>query len=106
MKSRILPLASALLVMAFAAPWSFAGSSKDTTTKDPKASADQASTVSPTPVAEPDPDKVKHDGGADDVDAIGNRNVGCDRGLGTGTASKARSKWVRPMPCRWSRNRS
>jgi len=82
MKSRILPLASAVLALAFAAPWSFAGSSKDTTTKDTKSTADQASTVSPTPVAEPDPDKVKHDGGIDDVDAIGNRNVGCNRGLG------------------------
>jgi len=29
-----------------------------------------------------DPDKVKHDGGKDDVNAIGNRNVGCGRGLG------------------------
>lgn len=80
MKSKFLPLAAALLALAFAAPWSFAGSSKDT--KDTKTSADQASTVSPTPVAEADPDKVKHDGGTDDVDAIGNRNVGCNRGLG------------------------
>ena len=29
-----------------------------------------------------DPDKVKHDGGIDDVNAIGNRNVGCNRGMG------------------------
>lgn len=29
-----------------------------------------------------DPAKVKHDGGKDDVNAIGNRNVGCGRGLG------------------------
>ncbi len=81
MKSRILPLATAFLVLAFTAPWSFAGNSKDT--KDTKSSADQsAPTVSPTPVAEADPSKVKHDGGDDDVDAIGNRNVGCNRGLG------------------------
>jgi hypothetical protein len=33
------------------------------------------------PVQEPDASKVKHDGGEDDVDAIGNRNVG-GRGLG------------------------
>jgi beta-barrel assembly-enhancing protease len=33
------------------------------------------------PIQEPDPSKVKHDGGEDDVDAIGNRNVG-GRGLG------------------------
>jgi predicted Zn-dependent protease len=35
----------------------------------------------PPPVVEPDPSKVKHDGGENDVDAIGNRKVG-GRGLG------------------------
>jgi len=35
----------------------------------------------PPPIQEPEPSKVKHDGGEDDVDAIGNRNVG-GRGLG------------------------
>ena len=35
----------------------------------------------PPPVQEPDASKVKHDGGEDDVDAIGNRNIG-KRGLG------------------------
>jgi predicted Zn-dependent protease len=34
------------------------------------------------PVAEPDPSKVKHDGGKDDVDAIGNRKSVGGRGLG------------------------
>jgi beta-barrel assembly-enhancing protease len=33
------------------------------------------------PIEEPDPSKVKHDGGKDDVDAIGNRKIG-GRGLG------------------------
>jgi predicted Zn-dependent protease len=33
------------------------------------------------PVQEADPSKVKHDGGKDDVDAIGNRNIG-GKGLG------------------------
>src|SRR5215475_13599446 len=28
------------------------------------------------------PAKLKHDGGINDVDAIGNRNVGCNRGVG------------------------
>jgi hypothetical protein len=51
-------------------------------------SADPASSPSsdaapsgPAPVQEPDASKVKHDGGEDDVDAIGNRKVG-GRGLG------------------------
>ncbi|MGA7381034.1 MAG: M48 family metalloprotease, partial [Terriglobales bacterium] len=35
----------------------------------------------PPPAVEPDPSKVKHDGGKDDVDAIGNRKIG-GRGLG------------------------
>jgi predicted Zn-dependent protease len=36
----------------------------------------------PPPVAEPDPSKVKHDGGKDDVDAVGNRKSVGGRGLG------------------------
>jgi hypothetical protein len=35
----------------------------------------------PPPIQEPDDSKVKHNGGKDDVDAIGNRNMGA-RGLG------------------------
>jgi beta-barrel assembly-enhancing protease len=47
---------------------------------------DSSSTTSSTPagdppIQEPDDSKVKHDGGKDDVDAIGNRKVG-GRGLG------------------------
>src|SRR5208282_1602365 len=47
-------------------------------------SSDSASTPAPVgdpPIQEPDPTKVKHTGGEDDVDAIGNRNVG-GRGIG------------------------
>lgn len=44
--------------------------------------APQNSQATQTPPVQPaDPDKVKHDGGKDDVDAIGNRKVG-GRGLG------------------------
>jgi predicted Zn-dependent protease len=45
-----------------------------------KADAEDASKPAPV-IQAADPDKVKHDGGKDDVDAIGNRNVGCNRGL-------------------------
>ncbi len=49
---------------------------------DSTASANGDATPSgPPPVQEPDASKVKHDGGEDDVDAIGNRNIG-GRGLG------------------------
>jgi len=47
--------------------------------------ADQSSSTTakaaPTP-AEPSATKVAHDGGINDIDAIGNRNVGCTRGMG------------------------
>jgi len=46
-------------------------------------SAQSQPTPQPEPTVQPaDPDKVKHNGGENDVDAIGNRNVGCSRGLG------------------------
>jgi hypothetical protein len=44
-------------------------------------SASDSTPSGPQPVQEPDASKVKHDGKEDDVDAIGNRNVG-GRGLG------------------------
>jgi hypothetical protein len=54
----------------------------DTPAPDPTASANGDQTPSgPTPIQEPDDSKVKHDGGKDDVDAIGNRKVG-GRGMG------------------------
>ena len=105
------PLLLSLALLAFcAAPMSFAqnsGSSKpsdtpttsapDSTTpstdktdadktdkddKDKDKASDDAPTKPPDPNVEPaDPDKVKHDGGKSDVDAIGNRKIG-GRGLG------------------------
>jgi len=54
----------------------------DTSAPDSTSSANGDQTPSgPTPVQEPDDSKVKHDGGKDDVDAIGNRKVG-GRGMG------------------------
>ncbi|MGA2698013.1 MAG: M48 family metallopeptidase [Terriglobales bacterium] len=46
-----------------------------------QASPQDANTPNPPVIAEPAPDKVKHDGGEDDVDAIGNRKIGT-RGFG------------------------
>lgn len=56
---------------------------KGTSTPDSSASSGNDSANPPLPpvVQEPDPSKVKHTGGEDDVDAIGNRKVG-GRGLG------------------------
>jgi predicted Zn-dependent protease len=63
-----------------AAPLSFSqdqSNGGDALSPQPTASKSSAPSVN-----EADPSKVKHDGGKDDVDAIGNRNVGCNRGLG------------------------
>jgi predicted Zn-dependent protease len=77
MKVRITALAVALVL--FAAPFSF---SADTKASD-QANNTSTSTPSQPPTVQPaDPDKVKHDGGIDDVEAVGNRNVGCNRGFG------------------------
>jgi beta-barrel assembly-enhancing protease len=50
-------------------------------TPAPASSAQTPAQNTPPPVSEPDPSKVKHDGGKDDVDAVGNRKIG-GRGLG------------------------
>lgn len=57
----------------------------DTFPPDTKAPAPDASPKAPAqkePVQAADPSRVDHDGGRADVDAIGNRNVGCERGMG------------------------
>ena len=63
-----------------------APSTPDTFPPDAKASAPDASPKdapeAKAPVQGADPSKVDHDGGRADVDAIGNRNVGCERGMG------------------------
>jgi len=47
-----------------------------------KGSTAQSSKPAKAPVEAADPEKVKHDGGKTDVEAVGNRNVGCSRGMG------------------------
>jgi predicted Zn-dependent protease len=89
MKLRFLALAAAVLTLGYSAPKMFSQDSGKAAAQDSPQSATQATPAAPAdkssqpPPAEPaDPDKVKHDGGEDDVDAIGNRNVGCNRGMG------------------------
>jgi predicted Zn-dependent protease len=75
MKYRLLASFSALLLFLTLVPSGFSADSKNSDSSD--------STQSQPPTAQPaDPDKVKHDGGKDDVDAVGNRNVGCNKGFG------------------------
>jgi predicted Zn-dependent protease len=46
------------------------------------ASVPPASTATPAAAPTSEPAKAEHEGGRSDVDAIGNRHVGCDRGMG------------------------
>lgn len=92
MKFRMLVLATALTCCT---PWVFSQSQSSANPPDGTTSTSSASTAdqpdSPTSdkgttlppvVKEPDPSQVKHEGGKSDVDAVGNRNVGCNRGFG------------------------
>jgi len=70
MKLRVMALNAALLASVGLSAVAFAGD------KNP-----QNSPAASTPV-EPSATKVAHNGGIDDLDAIGNRNVGCAKGMG------------------------
>ena len=76
MKLRAIALTAALLGFALA-PSSFAGD-KGKTDQTPPSQTTPATTA---PV-EPSATQTPHNGGKDDVDAIGNRNVGCAKGMG------------------------
>ena len=43
-----------------------------------------------------------HDGKTDDVNAIGNRNVGCNKGLGNWYSLESQVRLGKASPCRWS----
>jgi beta-barrel assembly-enhancing protease len=95
MKSRW--LAISVVVAAFCAvPWTQAqtqnsGQTQTQTqapTQDPDQGQPKAADVQNAPKQAPaalptqDDSQIKHDGGEADVDAVGNRNVGCGRGVG------------------------
>jgi len=76
-------LAGALALAAFSAgPCSLAQVSDQD--KDQPKSGDVQNAPAQKPAALPtqDDSDIKHDGGKTDVDAVGNRNVGCGRGVG------------------------
>src|SRR5437762_13081153 len=81
---RLLAITAALLAFSYAAPRSFSqdqGSSGAPDQNAPAAQTDKTP-VPQTTVQEADPEKVKHSGGKQDVEAVGNRNVGCKTGMG------------------------
>jgi beta-barrel assembly-enhancing protease len=82
MKLRLLAVTAALLALAYAIPLGFAEDQGGATTKDQDAAASTPSKPAATGVQPADPDKVKHEGGKADADAVGNRNVGCKTGMG------------------------
>jgi predicted Zn-dependent protease len=84
-------LATAVALLAFSAsPWTQAQTSGQSPapTNDPDQGQPKAGEVQNAPAQQPaalptkDDDQIKHDGGKNDVDAVGNRNVGCGRGVG------------------------
>src|SRR6476661_9723520 len=72
MKFRTITLIAALLALVYSPMASFAADNADNKT----------GTQNPPVTAEPSATKTPHDGGMDDIDAIGNRNVGCAKGMG------------------------
>ena len=82
MKLRFLAVTAALLALAYATPLGFAEDQGGAATKDHDAAASTPSKPTRASAEPADPDKVKHEGGKTDVDAVGNRNVGCKTGMG------------------------
>jgi predicted Zn-dependent protease len=93
MKSRWLAIVIAIAAFS-AVSWTQAQNSGQTPTQtqppasDPDNGQPKASDVQNAPAQPPaalptqDDSQIKHDGTKDDVDAVGNRNVGCTRGMG------------------------
>jgi predicted Zn-dependent protease len=95
MKSRWLVIAVALAAFS-AVPWTQAQTQNPSQTPnqtqppthDPDNGQPKAADVQNAPAQPPaalptqDDSQIKHDGTKDDVDAVGNRNVGCTRGMG------------------------
>src|SRR5271165_2016631 len=84
MKLRLPIVVTILFALGYALPGAVAQTEgKGDPSADTKTTASNDTPAPAPPTVQPaDPDKVKHDGGRTDVDAVGNRNVGCARGLG------------------------
>src|ERR1039458_1332693 len=81
MKLRWLAISTA--VAAFSAgPWTFAQVSDQDKDQPKSGDVQNAPKQAPASLPTKDDDQIKHDGSLTDVDAVGNRNVGCGRGVG------------------------
>ena len=75
MKLRLFVLTVAMFAFSYLSPAAFAADDNNK-----QSSAETAPSASKS--VEPSATKVAHNGGIDDLDAIGNRNVGCAKGMG------------------------
>src|SRR5437879_3045258 len=84
MKSRWLAIAVALAGLSVASWAQSKSPGSDQDDKDKPKSGDVQNAPTPPPAALPSQDdaQIKHNGVKTDVDAVGNRNVGCGRGVG------------------------
>jgi predicted Zn-dependent protease len=81
MKLRWLAIATALAAFSVG-PWTFAQVSDQDKDQPKSGDVQNAPAQAPATLPTQDDSQIKHDGGKTDVDAIGNRNVGCQRGVG------------------------
>src|ERR1700756_4243814 len=81
MKLRWLAIATALAAFS-AGPWTMAQVSDQDKDQPKSGDVQNAPKQAPASLPTADDSQIKHDGTKTDVDAVGNRNVGCGRGVG------------------------
>jgi beta-barrel assembly-enhancing protease len=81
MKLRWLAIAVGLAAFS-AGPWTLAQVSDQDKDQPKSGDVQNAPKQAPASLPTADDSQIKHDGGKTDVDAVGNRNVGCGRGVG------------------------
>jgi predicted Zn-dependent protease len=81
MKLRWLAIAAVLAAFSVA-PWTMAQVSDEDKDQPKSGDVQNAPKQAPASLPTADDSQIKHDGGKTDVDAVGNRNVGCGRGVG------------------------
>ncbi len=81
MKLRWLAISVALAAFS-AGPWTLAQVSDPDTNQPKSGDVKNAPAQPPATLPTQDDSQIKHDGSKTDVDAVGNRNVGCGRGVG------------------------
>jgi len=81
MKLRWLAIATAVAAFSVGS-WTFAQVSDEDKDQPKSGDVQNAPKQAPATLPTADDSQIKHDGGKTDVDAVGNRNVGCGRGVG------------------------